>query len=42
MLARAETRLVLQIGAIAVYLLVLYLAGDTLQETISIFDYGRF
>jgi hypothetical protein len=42
MLTRKEVRLALEIGAIVVYLLALYLASSTLQETISVFDYGRF
>jgi len=41
-LTRKELQLALQIGGIALYLLALYLASSTLQETISVFDYGRF
>lgn len=42
MLTPSELRLALKLAGIALYLLALYLASSTLQETISVFDYGRF
>lgn len=39
---RRELRLALRIALIAAYLLTLYVGSSVLQETYSVFDYGRF
>ena len=41
-MTRRELRIALQIALIVGYLAVLYVGDSVLQETFSVFDYGRF
>ena len=41
-MTRWELRTAVQIALIAIYLLVLFVGDSVLQETFSVFDYGRF